>query len=279
MGRGERALCILCGGEKTRPYQSVEGPSQVVQCTSCDLVFVHPQPSSDTLTAHYDGAYYAEWVGSQAAAREKLWRRRLRAVTAVRNRGDLLDVGCGDGGFLRAAQREGFTVSGTEISPFAAERVRHLCIPLYQGPLEEASFPPGSFDIVTLWHVLEHMSDPLRALRKAHTLLRDQGVLFVAVPNLENTPAQLLYRMVKGHPLPLYTPEGKEPHLYHFTPTTLTLLLGKAGFTPERIGPDLAQVTWEHRLVEILSVLISATFRKRLYDSLLVRAAKRGATP
>ncbi|MGQ9457888.1 MAG: class I SAM-dependent methyltransferase [Anaerolineae bacterium] len=222
---------------------------RVVRCKGCGLAFVNPLPAREELARLYDEPYFTtgSYPGNvhtggmeghahvlaslrlrQRARAEH--RKTLRQVEAVwRAHGDreapprLLDVGCGAGILLDAARELGWAVQGVELSPFAAEQARRgLGLPVVQGELAEAQFPEGHFDIVVLRELLEHVSDPLGLLREARRVLREDGVLFVQVPNDLEGVRMRLWRRVWWMIPPL--------HLYYFGRGTLEALLERAGF-------------------------------------------------
>jgi SAM-dependent methyltransferase len=203
------------------------------------------------LGAHYDEGYYADWITSQRRARRRLWRQRLKLVRARRPVGDLLDIGCGDGSFVEAAQAAGFLCAGTELSDYAAERVRRrLRIPVMTGPVRAIEWPAASFDVVTMWHVLEHLTNPRGDLAIVQRLLRPGGLLFVAVPNRLSTLFNGIYRVIKGVRPPFYTPDERELHLFHFTPGSVRRLLEERGFRVLNVGMDVEDADWRKRWLD-----------------------------
>jgi SAM-dependent methyltransferase len=163
----------------------------------------------------------------------------------------VLDVGCGEGTFLRLARSRGWQVAGTELSAFASQASPDLTI--HHGEIWEAGLRSGSFDVVTCWHVLEHVSDPLRLLSEVFRLLRPGGLLFLTTPNSRDYLFRLAYLIARGHWPPLYEPAERELHLYYFNAPTLRALAEKAGFRNVTIGYDEgAAVTPAKRLVNRL---------------------------
>lgn len=242
--------CPLCGGTSASVIERC-GEVRTELCARCDVAYLTPVPSLPELGAHYDEGYYADWITSQQRARRRLWRQRLALVRARRLGGDLLDIGCGDGSFVEAAQSNGFLCAGTELSDYAAERVRRrLRIPVMTGPVRSIEWPAASFDVVTMWHVLEHLTDPRGDLAIVQRLLRPGGLLFVAVPNRLSTLFNGVYRMFKGGPPPFYTPDERELHLFHFTPESLRRLLESRGFRLLSIGMDVEDADWRKRWVD-----------------------------
>jgi 2-polyprenyl-3-methyl-5-hydroxy-6-metoxy-1,4-benzoquinol methylase len=256
--RGATAMpvvgCPLCHGCSTVPLER-SGEIRVDACAQCGVAFVTPAPTLPELEHHYnDAAYYAEWMTTQRLARRDLWRERLQIVKDQRHGGKLLDVGCGDGGFLEAARTAGFDCAGTELSAYAVEEAgRRLGLPITAGPLRSIGYAAGSFDLVTMWHVLEHLEDPTNELREVYRLLRPGGLLFVAVPNRLSHLFNVVYRVCKGRPIRLYTPGEKELHLFHFTPESLARVLTACGFRLRTMGLDVEDVDWRKRTVDRLA--------------------------
>jgi 2-polyprenyl-3-methyl-5-hydroxy-6-metoxy-1,4-benzoquinol methylase len=138
-------------------------------------------------------------------------------------KGRLLDFGCGGGSFLERMDRQGWQVTGVDISPLAVERIRSkLGLHALLGSLPHEALEPGSFDVITMWHSLEHAHEPLTVLREARRLLTPRGRLLVAVPNIASLPFRWFGPAWYGLDLPR--------HLTHFSPTTLGAMLVRAGF-------------------------------------------------
>ncbi len=121
-----RQACVLCGARSAELFQETDGPQRVLQCKQCTLVYVDPLPTRTELEHHYDEDYYSEWISTQRVPRERLWHNRLDELHRHHKKGRLLDVGCGDGTFLRFAREAGFEIYGTEISSYAGERLEKL---------------------------------------------------------------------------------------------------------------------------------------------------------
>jgi SAM-dependent methyltransferase len=150
--------------------------------------------------------------------------KRSRSVTRQKRNGRLLDVGCASGVFLNHfRQQPGWNVFGVEINPEAAAYARnqyHLNVTT--GTVEQASFPEGHFDAVTLWDVLEHFHDPVASLREIRRILKPDGILVFRVPNGASWDAKIFGRYWVGLEAPR--------HLYIYDPPTINSLLRKTGF-------------------------------------------------
>lgn len=228
--------CNLCGGTRWKTREE-SPPFRVAEC-DCGLVFVTPQPARVALAAAYDRAYYEEWQ-DQARRRERLWARRLAAVEALGPaRGLLLDVGCGDGAFLRLARARGWEVAGTELSPYAVGAAKADGLAVREGEVWEAGFAAAAFDVVTCWHVLEHTSDPRRVVEEIRRVLRPGGRLMLATPNIQDHIFRAAYVLARGRRPRLFEPDDREVHLFHFSPRTLRELVAATGLEVVRVGFD-----------------------------------------
>lgn len=225
------APCALCRGT-LRSVALEHRDGTLARCLACGLVSVDPLPSPEAALAPYDAAYfqsesgYRDYAGEEAVFRAE-FRRRLRRMRAAGAAGSLLDVGAATGAFLVAARGGGFGVSGIEPSPVAeAARARGLAV--FQGPIEAARFDAASFDVVTIFDVLEHLVDPVDVLHRVGDWLRSRGRLFIAVPDFGGWWAR-----ASGARWPMVTPKE---HLHYFTRRTLRSLLRATGYEVESMG-------------------------------------------
>lgn len=194
-------------------------------CSACGCVQQDPSPTAQSLAAQYeqDGHYGDELAESGQVIRA----RDLDLVDGMLSRGasgPLLDVGAGAGYILRAAREHGLAAVGIEISHPSAERIRNsIDVEIHEVPLERAPLADGSFGIVIFSHSLEHLADPVGALKRAARLLRPGGLLHVAVPNWRDAK-----RLLAGRHMPWIHPH----HVTYFSRRTLDNALGRAGFEP-----------------------------------------------
>jgi SAM-dependent methyltransferase len=136
--------------------------------------------------------------------------------------GRLLDVGCATGDFLAHMAKYGWQVHGVEPSLAASRRARQMHdLDVRTGDLEQARFPDGYFDVVTLWDVLEHLHDPLGSLKEIHRILKSDGVLVIELPNTQSFDAMLFGTYWIGLDIPR--------HLYVFPPAPLEAMLEETG--------------------------------------------------
>jgi SAM-dependent methyltransferase len=195
-------------------------PIALRACRACGAAWQHPPPAAEAVAAAYREMRDDRYLAEETARRRSL-RRALALVErrAGARRGRLLDVGCSAGLFAELARASGWDVLGIEPSRWLAARAEErlgggvLC-----ARFEEAALEPGSFDVVCLWDVLEHVPDPQAFLARAAAALRPGGLLALNVPNIRSWIARAL-----GRRWPLLLPE----HLFFFSPASLRLLLGR----------------------------------------------------
>jgi len=206
--------CDICASALRPLYPRVRDPQtgetfSINQCVSCGLG--HTSPHLVDLARYYGPQYHG---GRYGFTEQLAVSRRVRFVRAVARPQTILDFGCGDGAFLAAAAELGWRVTGVEVHPWHA-RERGLIV---TERIEEAV---GPFDVVTLWHSLEHVRSPRELMQAITARLNADGTVLVAVPNLDGIQA----RTFKQHWFHLDVPR----HLFHFTPTALTRLLKSSG--------------------------------------------------
>jgi 2-polyprenyl-3-methyl-5-hydroxy-6-metoxy-1,4-benzoquinol methylase len=203
-------------------------------------VWITPRWNDDDIHRIYDADYwrsespktkgYANYA-EEAKLYLKTFRRRTRLVHRyVRRTGRVLDVGCAAGFFLRVMREAGHDVRGVEVShAIAEEAIAHLGADrIHVGTLDSVpedpsrGFQEGSFDLVTMWDVVEHVPDPQSLLRSARSMLRPDGYLLLETQNIDSRFAKLLG--------PKWHHYKHEEHIYHFNPATVRRLLDAAGF-------------------------------------------------
>lgn len=227
----ESRVCNLCGSKDARLRYQIDG-FHIVRCIQCDLVFVAEEITDQQLIGYYSEAYYtgaqdkgyADYIGRRELRKEYFRsvipriRRHLR-VGAPR----VLDVGCAAGFFLEVAREQSWEAQGVEISAYAADYARsRLGLNVFTGTLAEAELSSCSFDLISFWDVIEHVRDPLEALRLSHNVLRPHGLLVLSTGDVSGLTAR-----VYGRRWGLLAPPG---HLFYFSRKTLFAMLRLAGF-------------------------------------------------
>jgi SAM-dependent methyltransferase len=226
--------CGLCGSDAHR-LRFRDGPFAVVTCTRCDLTYVTPRLVDGALIDKvYDEGY---WSSSAAKDRGdtdyrrdaplylKTYRRRMRIVRRHFARpGRVLDVGCAAGYFLRVMQEEGWSVTGLEpsaaIRPQAEASIGRENV--HAGLLGEVELAPHSFDLVTMWDVIEHIPDVVGAARAVRALLAPGGKFLIETQDVRSLAARVLGKRWQHY--------KHAEHIYHFHARTLADALSRAGF-------------------------------------------------
>jgi 2-polyprenyl-3-methyl-5-hydroxy-6-metoxy-1,4-benzoquinol methylase len=262
--------CPVCNSSNIRRYFKDE--QYLRKCGNCSLVFTYPTPES--LFESYDENYYKLWLGKQFRQRRKLWKKRLRAVKRFCKSGKLLDIGTGDGLFLKTAKVGNFEVYGTEISPDAVKIAKKVYdLNIFSGEIEDSGFKENFFDVITIWHVIEHVKNPYGMLKKAYNLLKPGGIIFVATPNLDKYVSRAIYRLKNNRPFPFYSKRG-EQHIFHFTAQTLGNLMETAGFRIILGTTDFAAVRMRYKILGWISFFFSAVFRRNWNENILLIGQK-----
>lgn len=226
----EHVACSFCGYQTHRLWRRV-GNWTVVECPRCRFRFTNPRPTRASLAHFYTEAYFREVCGHTSfedctSPPLHLPADNYRVLDIepwFEERGSLLEVGAGTGKFLKVMSDRGWAVRGLDISQEAVTFGRRVHgVDLLTTTLEEFD-TSDRFDVVCMYHTLEHLPDPLGALRKARTWLRPAGVLVIEVPNADSFDARTSRReAVRILDLPR--------HLSHFTPRFLSKQLQPLGF-------------------------------------------------
>lgn len=198
------------------------------------LLKTHPFPSADQLPGYYKSDDYISHTDAKRGIMERVYRivkkwaikQKLNLVVERQPQGKtLLDIGAGTGDFLVAAKNRGWTVSGIEPNEEARKRAYEKSIQLVEN---FQTLPNQKFDVITMWHVLEHIPNLSETIQKLHELLNPNGVLIIAVPNYKSYDAQHYKEFWAAYDVPR--------HLWHFSQTSIKKLFRDA-FELEKINP------------------------------------------
>jgi SAM-dependent methyltransferase len=260
--------CGLCQGDLFEAMGDAR-LAHLCRCATWGLVQVRTFPDPDELRRVYSEDYFkshdSALMGYEDYERDrycilKTAARRLDEIEKFSpTRGRILDVGCALGFFLEEARSRGWQVDGVDISEHAAQFANErLGIAARAGMLREAGYDPESFDVATMWDVIEHVTDPVGELAYTASLLRPGGLLVLSTPDVGSLVARVTGPRWMGFKL-------AEEHLYYFSRRTISLALEKAGFDVlelTSIGKDVALDFFARRLrlyVPPLAVAVGKT--------------------
>ena len=200
----------------------VQGTQQIVRCNVCTMIYENPRYPQSVIVAAYEDAN-EQAHDSQYESRVKSFHRALVSLRKlVPGRGSrVLDIGTAGGAFLAAAERYGYRAVGLEPSKYLVEQGRKRGLTIEQGTIDTNPLTPGSFDMVCLWDVIEHLAEPRQALVKIGSLLKPDGILLINYPDIGTWQAKLAGRRFWWI---------LSVHLHHFTRKTITEICSRAGF-------------------------------------------------
>jgi 2-polyprenyl-3-methyl-5-hydroxy-6-metoxy-1,4-benzoquinol methylase len=238
LGASSTQPCVACGSNEFRSvFDDLSSPEgqrySLRQCCRCGLGITDPQPSEDELRRLYQSEYYRTNETGPRNALTRLGRFLVRRVLRGHDpllgsaqRGRILDMGCGNGEFLRRMGELGWETYGTDSSPAAVQLATRFARDVRLARASEPVFEEKQFDVVTMFNVFEHVPDPIETLVEVRRILKDGGTLILEVPNVQS----LAFRIVKRNWIGLDVPR----HLYHYSPKALIALAQAQGFQVER---------------------------------------------
>jgi 2-polyprenyl-3-methyl-5-hydroxy-6-metoxy-1,4-benzoquinol methylase len=209
----------------------------LLRCSKCDLVYTSPRPPLDKIGDYYKSENYVSHSSTKKGivnrayniVRNYTLNEKIKLVQRLVTGKELLDIGSGTGHFLKRAQEHGFSALGLEPD----EDARRVAVEQNQVQLrgldELYGLVPNSYDCVTMWHVLEHVYNLQDDVRQIGSLVKQNGVWIIAVPNYTSYDAQYYGEYWAAYDVPR--------HLYHFSPKTMQQLIEPCGFVLEEILP------------------------------------------
>jgi SAM-dependent methyltransferase len=268
--------CPLCSSEEitirftcTDNFISRE-TFPVAGCNSCGFIFTQDYPEEGEISKYYESTDYISHSDTSEGfvnkvyhlVRQYMLRRKRRLVqkfTGLQT-GRILDVGSGTGHFASEMKNGGWHASGIEIN----EKARAYSISSFGldtvSPIEINTLEKGSFDCITLWHVLEHFYDPLKYLHDLIPLLKPDGIFVIALPNSSSFDAHSYG--------PFWAAFDVPRHIWHFSPETFGIFAEKAGLKVgcSRVLPfdvfyiSILSEKYSGSGIALLSGLVKATF-------------------
>jgi SAM-dependent methyltransferase len=219
--------CMGCNGDSSEEllrapdrFHGRQDYYQLMRCPSCSLVWLKDPPSPERMGEHY-GPDYDRSVAAAGDSPAR-WSGRVETVALYKAGGALLDLGCSSGGFLQAMKSRFWKLYGIEMSEAVARRAEEVSgAQVFVGDILDAPYAPASFDVITCFHVFEHIYEPVAVLKKVAKWLKPGGIFYFMVPNIDSAGA----RIFKTYWYALELPR----HLYHYSPESLRHLAQSVG--------------------------------------------------
>lgn len=237
------ANCPVCGHSEftdlleCQDYTVSQEKFKIVSCQNCNFKFTNPRPNASTIGSYYESEDYISHSDTNKGlinqaykwVRSYMLRKKMNLINKRQQKGTLLDVGCGTGYFLETCQKAGWKVEGFEPDKNARKQAENRISHPIQEDLFSKNLTKNTFDVITLWHVLEHVHTLDETLIHLKSLLKKEGLLVIAVPNLESYDAQVFQEYWAAYDVPR--------HLYHFSQETLKTLMQKYQLEVKEIHP------------------------------------------
>ncbi|HEX6977516.1 MAG TPA: class I SAM-dependent methyltransferase [Patescibacteria group bacterium] len=256
MTKWEKPSCNFCQSKDYKVFlDSVTSwehkeKFRLVRCSNCGLVYVNPRP-----TKKYIGQFYpTETYWNNKADPQKAYGYLYELIFNGKKK-KILDIGAGNGLFLSEFKKRGWESTGVEFSEHAVKEAKNFGLKLKRGDFLDFKFPKNYFDVVTLNNVLEHLYKPKETLEEISKVLKNNGALIVAVPNLSGVGFRLFGKFWYGIDAPR--------HLYQFNLDTLENMLSMCGFEVRKVNHGY----WEHNypvLFESFRQKFSPNFVKKM---------------
>ena len=251
--------CDLCGID-TKELLFEKNTFKHVRCRRCGLVYVTPRLKNSTEgqevsyneLAYYSGDFEEMASRDYSGSRKKRLLAEAAAYNKYNRTGHILDIGCGFGGFLKAASEQGWKhPEGIEIVAQVASCVRNF-FPVKTTSLEEGQYESNLFDVVRLNNVIEHLPSPKKLVESVHNILRPGGLFYISTPNFDSFSLAICGSS--------WQYIGGDVHIYLFNPRTLIRMLEDTGFQVIRIktkGIHLTSKNHRKKHSTPLSLLLS----------------------
>ncbi|WP_114777674.1 class I SAM-dependent methyltransferase [Botryobacter ruber] len=234
--------CPICGKQEFKNFLVVTDNAVskesfvIVECENCSFKFTNPRPDEASIGAYYESDDYISHSNIKTGIINRAYHM-VRSITTRQKvdlinryshgKGSLLDYGCGTGIFLTAAKKDGWEIRGVEPNAKARAIASEQTGEIIAKSLDEIE--GEKFEVITLWHVLEHIHRLNETLEQILSLLQEDGTLIIAVPNADSHDAQQYREDWAAYDVPR--------HLYHFTQPTMKRLLKKHKMVLEEVLP------------------------------------------
>jgi hypothetical protein len=232
--------CLVCGSTKLhkeltcKDFVATGEQFDLHRCAECTFLFTNPRPAVSEIGPYYQSDRYVSHAGNKTdlpfmykvydVVRDYSIRQKLKLIRSYHKQGTLMDLGCGLGYFLDGAVKDNtFNATGVDVSQDAIDYVKNKFGYNVLNETELDNLSEQSFDVITQWHVLEHVHKLNERMQQLYRLLKPNGTMFIAVPNSNSWDAKHYKEFWDGYDVPR--------HLYHFNQKSFALLMQKHGFT------------------------------------------------
>ena len=217
-----------------KDYSVTKEDFLLVHDEQLDLLVTKPQPQTSDLWRYYNSEDYISHTSSKRSLLEKVYHRvrelaiqkKLNLLNQVQKKGNLLDIGAGTGDFLAAAKADGWKTNGVEPNESARKLASEKGLIIDE---DTSSLESASFDIITMWHVLEHVPDYDAQISELKRLIKPTGTIIIAVPNYKSFDAQYYKEFWAAYDVPR--------HLWHFSKVAIAKIFGQHNLIVKRIEP------------------------------------------
>lgn len=231
--------CLVCGNSEftteltCKDFVATNESFDITRCNKCSFLFTNPRPDSTEIGKYYQSDKYVSHAGKKEGlgimykvydiVRNYSIKQKLDLIKNYHNSGNLMDLGCGLGYFLDGAIKDKtYQCIGADVSEDAINYVKDTFGYKVYNETELDTFEINSFDVITQWHVLEHVHYLNERMNQLYKLLKPDGTMFIAIPNSNSWDAKNYKEFWDGYDVPR--------HLYHFNQNSFKLLMEKHGF-------------------------------------------------
>lgn len=235
--------CPVCNQTKFSPflsctdYTATKEVFELQQCDACNFIFTNPRPNLAVVGKYYNVENYISHSGTKKGFINTLYHyarlytlsKKKKQINKLSPKGKLLDIGCGTGNFLAYMNNDGWEILGVEPDDTTRNEANQICNGKVYAEEKLNELEKQQFDVITMWHVLEHVYDLETRVKQLKSLLKPNGVLLIAVPNCSSYDAQHYGKYWGAYDVPR--------HLYHFKPNNIKQLFEKQSFVVEKVLP------------------------------------------
>lgn len=235
--------CPVCGSKqfqnflKTRDFFLTREEFTIQKCSQCGFLLTNPRPETDKIGNYYNSPDYISHSDNNKnlfdvvykTVRKYTHHRKYLLVKKNTDGNAILDIGCATGEFLNEFKKRGWTTQGVEPSKKAQYFARENYGIEVNDECAVDDFPTNSFDVITMWHVLEHVANLQERILQIKRILKKNGILIIAVPNSNAPDAKIYENYWAAYDVPR--------HLYHFSKSSIRALFKKYNFEIQEVLP------------------------------------------